>query len=199
MPRQSAFTVVLIGLSGLVYFLTAHLGQEWLLRLLIISEYYSPVLPEIKQGELWRLVTPIFLHFGLTHIVLNLVATWMLGQLIEWRQGALMLAGLTALLAIVSNLAQYIVSGPVFGGISGVVYGYFGYLWIQGRVNPRFGALLHPTFVTIMLGWFLICWSGLLEKLLGVHIANTAHTAGLVCGMVAALAFYYLSRFRQPR
>ena len=108
---------------------------------------------------------------------------WLFGQLIESRHGAAALLLLTAALAAPSNLAQFWVSGPWFGGMSAVVYGYLGYLLVQGKFNPDFGAQLQPQVVFLLLGWFAVCWSGVLE-FFGMHIANVAHTAGLLSGLV---------------
>ena len=78
---------------------------------------------------------------------------------------------LTLVVGVTSNLAQYFVSGPLFGGMSGVIYGYFGYVWIQSLSNPKFKVQLNPVIVKLLFGWFLICWTGLLEKLFGLNVA----------------------------
>ncbi len=186
-PKTPPLTMGLVATSILIY-LMMHLGlQHVIIPPLLISEYLQPTLPEIFTGEVWRLVTPVFLHFGIFHIVFNMLWTWELGRLIEWRQGIWQLGALTLIVSIVANLAQYFVSGPLFGGMSGVIYGYFGYVWVQNLTNPRFGVQLNPAIVKLMLGWFVICWTGLLEKIFGIAIANTAHTAGLISGMVVSL------------
>jgi GlpG protein len=61
--------------------------------------------------------------------------------------------------------------------MSGVVYGLLGYFWMQGRYNARFRMILPRHVVVMMLAWFALCWSGLIG-----HIANMAHTAGLLLG-----------------
>ena len=186
-PKTPPLTMGLVAASILIY-LMMNLGlQHIIIPPLLISEYLQPTLPEIYTGEVWRLVTPVFLHFGIFHIVFNMLWTWELGRLIEWRQGIWQLGALTLIVSIVANLAQYFVSGPLFGGMSGVIYGYFGYVWVQNLTNPRFGVQLNPAIVKLMLGWFVICWTGLLEKIFGIAIANTAHTAGLISGMVVSL------------
>jgi len=104
-----------------------------------------------------------------------------LGSMIEARQGTLQLAMLVLVLAAASNFGQYYVSGPIFGGISGVVYGLLGYIWIRGRFDPGSGLFLHPTTVNMMLIWFVLCYTNLLGL---VAVANTAHAVGLVGGML---------------
>jgi len=199
MPHRPPATLALIGISVLVYLVMTYLDREAIVRPLLISEYVQPTLPEIRHGQLWRLITPIFLHFGIFHIVFNMLWTWELGRLIEARQGAFMLLGLTLLIGVISNLGQYAVTGPGFGGMSGVIYGYFGYVWIQGLYNPAFGIRLNPPVVYLLLGWFVLCWSGLLELLFNLQIANSAHTGGLISGVILAFIMTGIYRFRQQR
>ncbi len=181
------FTLSMVGSSVIVYALMTFGLDYVIVGPLLISEYIRPTLPEIQQGQLWRLVTPMFLHFSIFHIVFNMLWTWELGRIIEWQQGPWLLAALICGISTVSNLAQYLVSGPLFGGMSGVIYGLFGYTWIQSLINPRFRIRLNPVIIKLMLGWFVLCWSGLLERFFGLAVANTAHSAGLASGVVMAL------------
>lgn len=183
--RHVPVTVALLGASTVIYLLVHHLGQENIAYALFITKFVGGGLVEIRAGELWRLVTPIFLHFGIFHLVFNMLWTWELGRLVEIRHGAHSLLGLTAVLAVISNLSQYYTSGPGFGGMSGVVYGYFGYVWIQGQFNPTFGIRLNRSVVYLLLGWFALGWSGVFE-LFNLRIANVAHTAGLLSGIAVA-------------
>ncbi len=192
-------TLLMVGISVLVYALM-NLGMEHILvGPLLISEYVRPTLPEIQQGEWWRLVTPMFLHFSIFHIVFNMLWTWELGRMIEWQQGAWLLAILVSAISVISNLAQYLVSGPLFGGMSGVIYGLFGYAWVQSLTNPRFRVRINPVIIKLMLGWFVLCWSGLLEIFFGLNVANTAHSAGLASGLGIALLVSGMVRSRGRR
>lgn len=150
---------------------------------------YPQGLTEIQQGQWWRLVTPIFLHFGPIHLLFNMLWLWQLGGGMERRQGWGELVLMVAVIGVVSNLLQYLVSGPGFGGMSGVVYGMLGYFWMQGRYNPRFGMVLDKTIVAMMLIWFIVCWLGLVG-----NIANVAHTAGLLLGLAWGLIYVQLGR-----
>lgn len=183
---QPWLTYSLIGLSVLLA-LWSQFGADFhKLQPFLISAYISPTLPEIFSGQIWRLVTPIFIHFGMIHLVFNMAMTFQLGQLLEWRFGWIKLGWMVLLTAVVSNLAEYAVSGPGFGGMSGVLFGLFGYVWLAGRINPRFGFQIHPT-AAIMLGvWFVACWFNFFGLLGDIRIANFAHTAGLLTGLILA-------------
>ena len=132
----------------------------------------------VGQGQVWRLVTPILLHFGWMHFICNLYWLYFLGGGMEGKLGTGRFLGLILLAAVLSNLGQYLLSGPNFGGMSGVNYGLFGYLWIRGNRDPSFGLQLDQGTITMLLIWFAICFTGLVGP-----IANTAHTLGLVVGV----------------
>lgn len=176
--RPPILTIVLIGLSVLAS-LAPLAGSTGALEPLLIASPGSQGLPEVMRGEVWRLVTPIFVHFGFLHILFNMMWLWDLGGALERRKGPLFLGAFVLATGIASNLAQYLITGsPLFGGMSGVVYGLLGYVWMQGRFNPDFGIALHQSTVVMMLGWYVLCWTGLLGP-----IANWAHTAGLLVGV----------------
>lgn len=177
-------TVGLIALSVLITFLFQYLQIEAILRIFLISQYSAPAgglfagLPEIREGQVWRLVTPIFLHFNVLHLVFNMLWLWELGGMIERNQSHWSLLWLVLAFAVGSNLAQYAMSGPAFGGMSGVVYGLLGYAWIRGHFDPRSALFVPQPIVIMMVAWFVICLTGLLGP-----IANTAHGVGLALGM----------------
>jgi GlpG protein len=173
-------TVSLIGVSVIVYLLQEYSGAPRLTDYLYISEQFGKDLPEVRQGQIWRLITPIFLHFHVLHILFNMLWLKDLGSVIETRVGALQLLLLVVAIGIASNLAQYFISGPAFGGMSGVVYGLLGYVWMKSRFDPSSGMFLHPSTVTMMLIWLALGYTNLLP----VKMANTVHAVGLAVGMV---------------
>jgi len=146
---------------------------------LFISEVGGRHLPEVRSGQVWRLVTPIFLHFGVAHLIFNMLALVHLGGLIEGRLGMFRLGLMLLVLAVFSNVAQYFYGGAAFGGMSGVVFGLAGYAWIKGRYDPESGLYLHPQSMMMLMIWFCLCLFGVLGR-----IANVAHAVGLGGGLL---------------
>ncbi|MCY2966905.1 MAG: rhomboid family intramembrane serine protease, partial [Planctomycetota bacterium] len=108
---------------------------------------------EVARGEVWRLVTPIFLHFSVQHIAFNMLSLAGIGKMLEGRYGGRWLLLFVLLSAVFSNVAQYLYSGPTFGGMSGVVYALFGFAWMRGSYDPTAGFRLAPNTICIMLLW----------------------------------------------
>ena len=77
----------------------------------------------VKSGEVWRFVTPAFIHFGFLHILFNMMWLYNLGMTVEFIRGTGRFVLLCVVIAVTSNVAQLFWSGPAFGGMSGVVCG----------------------------------------------------------------------------
>ena len=131
----------------------------------------------IEQGQIWRLFTPIFLHFSIWHLLFNLLWLQDLGTALEIRLGTWRFAAIVAAVALASNLAQWAAGGAEFGGMSGVVYGLFGYLWVRGRKDFRFGAFVSPLTSGLLLVYLALGVFGLLGP-----TANAAHFSGMLVG-----------------
>ena len=146
---------------------------------LLISGSYS-TFDAFENMQLWRLVTPAFLHFNIYHLFFNLILALVMGRGLESIDGSKFLLTFFIITAIGSNLAQYFTTGPVFGGMSGVNYAFLGYIIVRSRANPPvYGRILPRAAIIFFLVWFAVCWTGIIP-----NVANTAHTAGLVIGML---------------
>ena len=107
------------------------LGAVGALTFLEITHIKEDMLLSMPQGQPWRVITPIFLHFGILHIAFNMLWLWELGRRIEGEQGNITLLFLVFSIGLASNIAQAIaVKGGLFGGMSGVIYGLLGYCWL---------------------------------------------------------------------
>jgi len=183
--------IIALGIAG---FLLIYLRGpvEWLATLTFQPFTVVQAQPVfgVSEGEYWRFVTPVFLHFGWLHIAFNSLWCWELGGRIERALGSVNLAGLFLATAVFSNTVQHFVSGPaLFGGLSGVVYGFLGFAWVAGRLNRRWRVLApSPGIMLFMVGWLVVCLSGVFE-VLGFSIANGAHLGGLLAGSFLGLVF----------
>ncbi len=161
----------------------------------------------ILRGEVWRLITPVFIHFGPWHLALNLISLFQLGRILETRYGTFRLLLVMLAIAIISNFLQGVVpvrwdGSPVealgdgwgvsfFGGISGVVFGLLGFAWIKSRYDWKSGFYIPRTTMIWAVAWIFLGISPLDEKLLGCNMANWAHGAGFLVGIALAYLSVY--------
>jgi rhomboid protease GlpG len=171
-------TCLFIGLSVAVTLLAHVPGWTPVISKLYFSTYYGKAFPEIRAGEVWRLVTPIFLHGGLLHLLFNMLWLYQLGGQIERQESSRSVTVMVLVFAIICNTAQYLVSGPLFVGMSGVVYGLLGYIWMMTRFQVGTRYMLSEQTVTFMLLWLGLCLVGLIP-----HVANTEHVVGMLLGV----------------
>ena len=186
-------TVLLIVISISVAFLTSTGKDVSAVQPWVITKYQSTGdsimwlrgLPEIRKGEVWRLITPIFLHFGSMHLFFNMYCLIFLGTMIERSIGSLKLLFMVIIIAAISNLAEYAITiprlssgAPNFGGMSGVVFALFGYAWMRSKYDFASGIEVQQLTIVMMLISFVI---GLTGKF---AIANMVHSVGLAGGLL---------------
>jgi GlpG protein len=189
------FVLILLSIGGFLIYLYAPIN--WLTSLTFSSSQIgdNQTLLQAVDGQYWRLMTPAFLHFGWLHIVFNCLWLWDLGRRIEQVMGHLNMFMLFLVIAVVSNTSQFAFGGgSLFGGMSGVVYGLLGFSWIAPQVQPAW--LIQPSrsIMIFMVGWLVVCMSGMVEVLGFGAIANAAHVGGLICGGIVGAVLAGFSR-----
>lgn len=185
--------VFLLLASGVVFLLTKQGEDREAVRQFTITARLFPAehwLPEVMAGEVWRLFTPVLLHFGWIHLLCNSLMILSVGSLLEARLGSGYLFGFVLVTAVLPNLAEFWVTNHLmFGGLSGVTFAMSGYAWLRGRYDPGSGIGLEPQSVTMMGVFFVLCWLEYFRVLgdysllgIGRNVANVVHTAGLGIG-----------------
>ncbi len=144
--------------------------------------FFDQLTSEQFFDQPFRLIGPVFFHFSLLHIAFNTMWWWQLGGSIEKVMGKWELLQLFLFSAVLSNVGQFLVSGPNFGGLSGVVYGVVGYVWWAGWLAPERELTLSKPIVGFLLFWLLLGFVDVLP----INMANTAHLLGLVAGCCLA-------------
>lgn len=158
----------------------------------LLTDWKKTLLATIASGEIWRPLTPIFLHFGVVHILFNMMWLKQLGQAVEFVRGTKRFVLLVLILGVTSNLVQYAWSGPAFGGMSGVVFGLIGYIWMKGRTQPQLGLGMMQNQVVYAILWLLLCMGGAMGP-----IANGAHLGGFIVGILIGARQLIWRRLRE--
>ncbi|MFI8417306.1 rhomboid family intramembrane serine protease GlpG [Serratia sp. NPDC078593] len=174
--KAGPLTLSVMALCILIYILMQVLGDNTVMYWLSWPQNSD------QYAQLWRWISHAFLHFSLLHITFNLLWWWYLGGPMEKRLGAGKLFVLAVVSAFFSGWAQSLFSGAFFGGLSGVVYALMGYCWLSGERAPERGLMLPRGLMAFSVLWLV---AGYFD-VLGMSIANAAHVAGLVLGLLMA-------------
>ncbi|MCB9681999.1 MAG: rhomboid family intramembrane serine protease [Alphaproteobacteria bacterium] len=199
---RGTITLIVLGLTAVVAMLS-QLGHdpERISGLFFTLRPARALCPEIRAGQVWRLVTPILVHFGVLHLLFNASMWLRFAGRIEARKGARFFVVMLLVGAVLSNAAQFgwqYLTAPrgvgLFGGLSGVLYTLFGYAWFKGRIDPTDRLEVDPATVNLLVGWLIVCMSGLMGP-----IANAAHVGGLVVGVAWAFVDRAWFQWRKSR
>ena len=134
----------------------------------------------VLAREPWRLLSATFLHGDVLHLAFNLYRTVVLGAPVERHLGSLRMLLLVLLLALGVEAAEYaVLNGGI--GLSGVVYGLFGFAWMRRGEDEALRRVVEDRIVVLLLGWFVLC---IALTVTGTYpVANVAHAAGLGLGV----------------
>jgi membrane associated rhomboid family serine protease len=184
-PATPVVTYTLIAMNVVMFFLdraSPALQSELVLRS-----------PDVANGDLYRLLTSAFMHYGIAHLLFNMYALYIMGPALEVWLGRLRFGVLYALSALGGSVLVYLLSSvdAWTAGASGAVFGLFGASFVVGRrlnldVRWLIGLIalnLAITFVIPLLGGQNISWQG--------------HIGGLVTGALVAAAYAYAPRERR--
>ncbi|MFE9689705.1 rhomboid family intramembrane serine protease [Micromonospora sp. NPDC005806] len=200
--RQGYVTKTLIALNGLVMLLSlASAGAAALSKLLSGSTPLTnwgsvlglAVLPDhtiggVAEGQWYRLVTAMFLHYGLPHLLLNMWGLWVLGRTLEAVLGPLRFLALYLIAGLGGNVAIYLFSPPyqTSAGASTAIFGLFAAIFVIMRRLGRDTSAIVPILVINLIFTFTV-----------PHISIAGHLGGLVTGAVMALVLAYAPRMRR--
>ena len=153
----------------------------------------APLFEKIREGQIWRLFTPCLLHGDLFHLFFNVVWLLILGSQIEQKIKFSRYLLLILVTGILTNTAQYLMSGFQFLGLSGIVCAMAAFIWTRQRIAAWEGYNLNKTTVSLI-GFFILTMliiqtaSFFIEVYgngsISPGIANTAHLSGIILGLI---------------
>jgi rhomboid protease GluP len=188
-------TYILLGVNIAIFIAMLVAGLDWFNpatdKVLRWGADYGPL---TLNGQYWRIITAMFLHFGIIHIAANMWCLWSLGQLAEKLVGSFTVFGVYLVTGIGSSLLSLSWDPMrVSAGASGAIFGIAGML-ISVLYFGKLG--FPPENVRKLLGY--VVRFALLNLFIGLqgHIDNMAHLGGLVTGLLAG--FFLARTFNLP-
>jgi rhomboid protease GluP len=186
--RRATVTHVIFGVNIFIFLLMGLAGGSHSDSMLLgFGVKYNPL---IDQGEIWRLVTPIFLHIGPLHIFFNSYAIWIVGPQVEKLYGGARFTIIYILTGIAGVAASYWYHPDVpSAGASGAIFGLFGALLVFGY---KYRSTIPPMFQrAVGKGVFPVIAINLFLGYMIPNVDNSAHVGGLISGALLAFAIPY--------
>lgn len=162
--------------------------------------FKAPMFEKIRQGEFWRLLSPAALHANFLHLFFNMLWLIVLGKQIELRIKAGRYILFIILVGIVTNTAEYLMSGFMFVGFSGILTAMLAFIWVRQQKAVWEGYNLDKATILFMMVYLLAMaaiqfFSFFLERGFSVSIspgvANVAHLTGLLMGYLLGKLNYF--------
>ncbi|SHF61054.1 rhomboid family protein [Ornithinibacillus halophilus] len=172
------FTYILLAINVLVFFLLEISGGSQNTENLI--QFGAKYNPAIINGEWWRLFSAMFLHIGFFHLLMNMLAIYYLGNLIEKIYGSWRFLIIYFLAGLGGSLASFALTENVSAGASGALFGLFGALLFFGMVYKDIFFQTMGNNVIILL---------IINTVFGFVVPQVdawAHMGGLAAGFLGA-------------
>ena len=179
--KKPIVTYTLIALNVIV-FLFMYLfgaGSTDVLTLLKFGANYAPL---VKIGEVWRLMTSVFVHIGLIHLLCNMYSLYIIGPQLESFFGKIKFLFIYIISGIIGNLFSVLLTDGISAGASGAMFGLFGALLYFGyHYRIYLGTVIKSQVIPLII-------LNLMIGFMGSGIDNYAHIGGLVGGILSSLA-----------
>jgi membrane associated rhomboid family serine protease len=175
-------TYVLIGVSVIwTLVLLAAENDDW--RAFGISDGFR-----VFGGDYWSLFTSVFVHVDVIHLFFNVYWLAILGGYTEEHFGKSFYLLFIVVCSFCSSALELSVSGETGVGMSGVVYGIFGFLWGAKLFGKQQHEVVDPKTIQVFMVWLFVCI--LLSETELLAVGNVAHFTGLAVGLIVAAASY---------
>lgn len=175
----------------------------WLSFFIIVIFLFQSIIPtftdlfildtRIVLFKLWTLVTAIFLHSGLVHILYNLFGLALFGSILESIIGTKRFLKLFLIAGLIASL----VSLPFYTRVLGASGAIFGIIGMLGILRPKLTIWLYGMPTPMIVALFIWAIGDVLGIFAPSGTANIAHLGGLATGIVAG--FYYRPKFKEQK
>lgn len=183
------FTPLLIYANVLLWIIMAFAGAGTLNpNVEVILNWGANYKSLTMYGESWRLITSLFIHFGIVHLVMNMLALFELGTIVEQMIGRLNFIVLYLICGLSGNIASlwWHDYSVVSAGASGSIFGILGAFSVLYAFR-----LVHTNQLQAFLGKIVLFIGFNLLPGLFMNIDNSAHIGGLLTGIVCGMALSF--------
>lgn len=195
--RKEPVTVALILINILVFIaveLTGTSQNAW--HVLDYGAAYTPYI--VENGEVYRLFTSMFLHFGIEHLVNNMLVLFVLGSRLEQVIGKIRFLLIYLLGGLAGNIVSLILElrtqdFSVSAGASGAVFAVMGAMIYVVIRNKGWLGDLSMRQILIMAAFSL--YFGFASS----GVDNAAHIGGMIAGFVIAVLIWHPRKKRDPQ
>jgi rhomboid protease GluP len=164
-------------------------GTQNTVNLIRFGAKYNPL---IIEGEYWRLITPVFIHIGILHLLMNSLSLYYIGPLVERIYGRLRFVWIYLFAGFCGCLASFLFSTHISAGASGAIFGLFGALLYIGT------AYRDLFFRTMGSSVIMLVIVNLVFGFAAAGIDNFGHIGGLAGGFLAAAVVHLPKQKRIP-
>lgn len=155
--QEARFTYVLATFC-LFIFIAIHLfAKNGFISDALLTQFGAPLAIEIYDHQFWGILTNSFVHYEKGHLILNLIALLLLGSYVERRIGLKYFVLFGLYTSTVSSAIQLAFSDDAGFGMSGVNYGFFGFVFAKSFLDKRFQLLTKNIAFAVMFLFIPFC------------------------------------------
>ncbi|MGJ7921365.1 rhomboid family intramembrane serine protease [Neobacillus sp. LXY-4] len=173
------FLVIQIGILMIMEFMGGSTNSSTLIQ---FGAKFNPL---ILEGEWWRFFTPMFLHIGFLHLLMNSIALFYMGPLVERIFGSFRFVLIYLFAGFAGSVASFAFSPNLSAGASGAIFGCFGALLYFGVIYPKL------FFRTMGMNILFVIGLNLVFGFSMNNIDNAGHIGGLIGGFLAAGVLHF--------
>ncbi|MDD6374042.1 MAG: rhomboid family intramembrane serine protease [Bifidobacteriaceae bacterium] len=195
---EAPVTMGLIAINVLIFILESAAGGS--LNLDVAHRFGAMTVRDLERGQWWRLVTSMFVHYGIVHLACNMMSLYYLGAVIEQGFGSRLMSGsvFLAIVYVIAGIAGNLLTwrqqkskyeySTQSAGASGAICGLLG-VYVAMLLTPGLRAYVNAG--AVMMNVILCIAPGMANK----SINMWAHLGGLIAGAVVGVAYFALLMF----
>lgn len=179
--RKPFITYGFLGITILMYLImTFNGGSEnpWTLMI-----YGAKINEFIVYGDWWRLITPIFLHIGFSHLLFNGLVIYFLGIELEMIIGHFRFFALYLLSGLLGNAASFALNSSISAGASTAIFGMFATTIVLAKLYPY-----HTGIQRLSRDYLALIVINVIAGFFSQSIDNAGHIGGMLGGYLAMYA-----------